>query len=544
MAVQSIKLNNRNRLASKYVKGKLPHHFPYDPFHSAQERVNDLKERSFPREELVSILTNMNKSWDAPQHTLQQIERLREENSVVVIGGQQAGLLTGPLYTIHKIISIIKYAKEQEARLNIPVVPVFWIAGEDHDYDEINHIYTTADNELNKRIIEQEEWQKKSVSHIPLDQSLTEKWVKQVFHDLTETEYTRDLSAGIMQHVKQSDSFVDFFARLIFQLFADDGIVLIDSANEQLRYLESEVFIQLIHQQTEITNAIVDRAQKIHYEGHDVQVDVDRNDGNLFYHDDQGERILLVRDNSLWIGKHGEVSFTTEQMLEIAKYEPNRLSNNVMTRPIMQETLFPTLAFVAGDGEISYWALLNDAFKAFDPQIQLPPIIPRLSITLVTERIEKLMDNHVLEPTYIVNNGCQKLQMNWLSTQQNPPVHLLFEQTEENIKHIHEPIQTVASSIGPDLGAKAERNLNNLLKEMQYLKQQTINHLTDKYDLELGKFQEMQLALRPNDGLQERVLNVLAFLNECGPAFIREIIKEDLPFTKDHHLIYVHKLTE
>src|SRR5699024_2292399 len=199
MAVQSIKLNNRNRLASKYVKGKLPHHFPYDPFHSAQERVNDLKERSFPREELVSILTNMNKSWDAPQHTLQQIERLREENSVVVIGGQQAGLLTGPLYTIHKIISIIKYAKEQEARLNIPVVPVFWIAGEDHDYDEINHIYTTADNELNKRIIEQEEWQKKSVSHIPLDQSLTEKWVKQVFHDLTETEYTRDLSAGIMQ---------------------------------------------------------------------------------------------------------------------------------------------------------------------------------------------------------------------------------------------------------------------------------------------------------------------------------------------------------
>src|SRR5699024_4306531 len=209
--------------------------------------------------------------------TLQQIERLREENSVVVIGGQQAGLLTGPLYTIHKIISIIKYAKEQEARLNIPVVPVFWIAGEDHDYDEINHIYTTADNELNKRIIEQEEWQKKSVSHIPLDQSLTEKWVKQVFHDLTETEYTRDLSAGIMQHVKQSDSFVDFFARLIFQLFADDGIVLIDSANEQLRYLESEVFIQLIHQQTEITNAIVDRAQKIHYEGHDVQVDVDRN---------------------------------------------------------------------------------------------------------------------------------------------------------------------------------------------------------------------------------------------------------------------------
>src|SRR5699024_11029072 len=85
-------------------------------------------------------LEEMNEQWHAPQATFRNIERLKDSNSVVVIGGQQAGMLTGPLYTIHKIISIIQFAKQKEAELNVPVIPLFWIAGEHHDFEEINHI--------------------------------------------------------------------------------------------------------------------------------------------------------------------------------------------------------------------------------------------------------------------------------------------------------------------------------------------------------------------------------------------------------------------
>lgn len=537
-----MRLNNRNELAAKYLEGELAQFFPYAPFHSTEERLEDLQERTFNREELVSVLTSMNRGWGAPEVTLAQIERLGDEDSVVVVGGQQAGLLTGPLYTIHKIISIIKYAKEQEAILNIPVIPVFWIAGEDHDYDEINHMFTTANNTLNKRIIKQEEWQKRPISSIPLDKELTKEWVMRVFHDLTETKHTRHLATAIFEHVDASDTFVDFFARFTFDLFKNEGLVLIDSGDERLRQLESKIFEQLIHKQTEITNAIFATSQKIHHEGFSVQVDITEQDGNLFYHDENDERILLIRKNGRWIGKSDEVEFTTDELLKIAKQEPHQLSNNVMTRPIMQEALLPTLAFIAGDGEISYWALLKDAFTAFDYKMTMPPVVPRLSITLVTERINKLLASRILDASYVVNKGCSSMKVNWLSTQENPPVHLMFEQAKAEIKDIYGPIQQLSASIGPDLGAEARRNLEKILKEIQYMENRTIKHLQDRYEKELAQFEEIQLALRPNDGLQERVLNILSFLNVYGPSIINDMMDLDLPFTEDHHLIYMNQL--
>lgn len=544
MSVKSIRLNDRNLLASDYVKGKLRDFFTYQPFAPLNDRIEHLRTRTYPRNELVSLLTETNKHWGADESTLQQIERLKYDDAVVVVGGQQAGLFTGPLYTVHKIISIIKFAKQQEEKLNVPVIPLFWIAGEDHDYDEINHIYTISNNDLNKRKIQQEEWIKRSISDIELDKELLELWIKQVLNDLIETEHTKSLVTKILHQAEKSVTFVDFFARIVFELFRDEGIVLLDSANEQLRQLESEWFEKLIKQQAQITQAVYNTAQQIHQSGYSVQVDVERNDGNLFYHDEQNERILLVRENSNWIGKNNEVLFTTEELLAIAKNEPHRLSNNVITRPLMQEAMLPTLAFIAGDGEISYWALLKDAFKEFDEKFTMPPVIPRLSITLINERIDKLLNERSLDEDYIVNNGCKMLKLNWLSTQKNPPVNLIFEEAKANVAEIHKPLQELAQSIGPDLLGEAERNLRNILEELSYLEHKTLQHIKRKYSFELDQFQEINLALRPKNSLQERVLNVFSFLNECGESFIKELIELDLSFTEDHHLIYLHKLKE
>lgn len=544
MSVKSIRLNDRNLLASDYVKGKLRDFFTYQPFAPLNDRIEHLRTRTYPRNELVSLLTETNKHWGADESTLQQIERLKYDDAVVVVGGQQAGLFTGPLYTVHKIISIIKFAKQQEEKLNVPVIPLFWIAGEDHDYDEINHIYTISNNDLNKRKIQQEEWIKRSISDIELDKELLELWIKQVLNDLIETEHTKSLVTKILHQAEKSVTFVDFFARIVFELFRDEGIVLLDSANEQLRQLESEWFEKLIKQQAQITQAVYNTAQQIHQSGYSVQVDVERNDGNLFYHDEQNERILLVRENSNWIGKNNEVLFTTEELLAIAKNEPHRLSNNVITRPLMQEAMLPTLAFIAGDGEISYWALLKDAFKEFDEKFTMPPVIPRLSITLINERIDKLLNERSLDEDYIVNNGCKMLKLNWLSTQKNPPVNLIFEEAKANVAEIHKPLQELAQSIGPDLLGEAERNLRNIIEELSYLEHKTLQHIKRKYSFELDQFQEINLALRPKNSLQERVLNVFSFLNECGESFIKELIELDLSFTEDHHLIYLHKLKE
>src|SRR5690625_4854986 len=374
MPIKSMRLENRNYLAAQYVKGKLHHFFSYHPYESLKDRVNHLQTRTFPRSELSSILIKMNKAWGASSETLRQIERLQHPESVVVVGGQQAGLLTGPLYTIHKIISIIKFANMQEEKLQIPVIPLFWIAGEDHDYDEINHIFTTPNNKLTKRKIAQEEWLKVPISDLHIEKTKAEQWMKQIFHDITETEHTKPLVEKLFTHLGKANTFVDFFARIVLDLFKEEGLVVIDSGNEDLRSIERDIFIQLIERQPEMTKAINSTAEKLHQAGYHLQVDVTPSDANLFYHDERNERILLMRDGNHWVGKHEEVKLTTEELRQIAREHPERLSNNVLSRPFMQESLLPTLSFIAGDGEISYWALLKHAFHAFDDDIKMPPV--------------------------------------------------------------------------------------------------------------------------------------------------------------------------
>src|SRR5699024_3895243 len=135
MQTKSIQLTNKNHFISEYRNGKMMNYFDYKPFDEFERRVQDVTSKTYEREKLVNTLTTMNKSWDAPQATINQIERLKDERSVVVVGGQQAGLLTGPLHSINKLISIVRLAKEQEEKLQRPVIPVFWIAGEDHDFE-------------------------------------------------------------------------------------------------------------------------------------------------------------------------------------------------------------------------------------------------------------------------------------------------------------------------------------------------------------------------------------------------------------------------
>lgn len=540
MTFQSMQLDNRNPIARHYIEGKLDYFFSYSPNFSTRARLEELDSRHFPRETLATHLRKMNQGWGASRLSLDQIERLRDPESVVVIGGQQAGILTGPLYTIHKIVSIVKYARMQEEKLNRPVIPVFWIAGEDHDYAEINHVYTTKASQLLKKTTTQQAWRKISISDLSLDKERTEAWLKELFTDLPETLHTKEVFLTIQESLTESTTFVDFFAILIHRLFQDSGIVLIDSGNEELRKIEAPYFLQMIERQESITEAINETAEQLQVQGYPLQVDVSATDANLFYRNNEKERVLLFRDGERWIGKHEEVVLTTDQLKSVAQAQPEKLSNNVMTRPLMQESLFPTLAFIAGDGEISYWALLKKAFTAFDPEITMPPVIPRLSITLVSNRIAKLLEQRHLEIETVIRKGCSFEKMNWLYAQHHPPVEKLFDQFEQSLRELHQPLQAVAKSLGPDLGNEASKNMDHLRKETNYLKRRILQRIEDQQGHHLGQFDEIEVALRPKEGLQERVLNIFPFINEYGMSLISDLLKLPLDFEQDHYLVYLY----
>ncbi|WP_226037929.1 bacillithiol biosynthesis cysteine-adding enzyme BshC [Aquibacillus saliphilus] len=540
MRIDPINLETNNKLIDEYrTNGEIVNNFDYLPYEAStfQQRVADLKERDFDRDGLSSVLKKLNDGWNAPKSTLNNIERLREKDSVVVIGGQQSGLLTGPLYTIHKIISIINLAKKQEKQLKVPVIPVFWIAGEDHDYDEINHIMQETSSRMKKFKTPQRVKGKISMSEFELDKEITKAWLKRIFEGLQETEFTNSYYQLFDQLIDETDTIVDFFAKAIFRLFDEEGIVLIDSGNKLVRQLESKHFQAMIIKQKEISQAVYRSNQKVKQAGYSISMDVEANEGHLFFHKD-GERVLLVRaEDGSWRGKQNECEFTTDELLHIANQSPELLSNNVVTRPLMQELLFPSLAFLGGLGEIGYWSVLKPAFQTFE--IKMPPVLPRLSITMIDRTTEKKLNRFSISASQVVNHGVEYERGNWLASQPAAPIEQLTDQVKFSIERAHRPLKELAKSIRSDLGDVAEKNLFYLFEDIEYLENKLMNVLEEKYHHGLKDFDAIQTLLRPEGGLQERCWNITPFLNQYGDDFIKQLVDQSYDYQADHYLVYL-----
>ncbi|MEI3597025.1 MULTISPECIES: bacillithiol biosynthesis cysteine-adding enzyme BshC [unclassified Oceanobacillus] len=538
MRIDAVNIRNQGQLIADYKSNRsVMKFFDYHPFESVDERVEELSNRSFKREELAAILAERNTAWGAGEATLKNIKKFHNPESVVVVGGQQAGLLTGPLYTINKIISILQYAKEQEKRLDIPVLPVFWIAGEDHDFEEVNHVFFPHGKGLNKFPLKQSHYKKLPVTDIALDQKVAAKWVDELFSKLPETIHTRDIYQLVTDALRQSVSFTDFFAVVIHKLFQEEGIILMDAADERIRNIEQDYFIRLIENQPKISRGVFDIAKELENCGYTAALELDPTDGHLFYHLD-GERILLSRtEQGTWKGKQDEIELTTEDLLKLAETNPEKLSNNVVTRPVMQELLLPTLAFIGGPGEISYWALLKPAFHALD--LKMPPVIQRLSFTYLPETINKALAATGLTVEEAINEGSSVKREQWLLAKQEPPIDELAKNLKETIKEAHKPLRETAEAIRDDVGALAEKNLHYLQREIEFLQYRMKLALEEKYAKDIKQFDEIQLLLRPGEGLQERMWNVLPFLNEYGREFISKIARSTCSFQNSHYVVYL-----
>ncbi|WP_163536710.1 bacillithiol biosynthesis cysteine-adding enzyme BshC [Gracilibacillus sp. YIM 98692] len=538
MRIEPMKLNTSNKFVRDYIdeSKKLMSFFDYNPYeqHTYQQRLRDLMERTFHREELTNVLYQLNQRWKGSSQTLENINKLNDSNSVVIIGGQQAGLLSGPLYTIHKIISIIQLAKEKEKTLRIPVIPVFWIAGEDHDYEEVNHIFLP--DSLKKHALKDERMEKTSISNRQIDTDQLMAWIETAFIELKETAFTKDIYQLIRNMAEESDTLVDFFAKMIHYLFDETGLVLIDSGDVAVRQLESNIFKTLITKQEEISSGVFQTLQQMRTAGYSVSVSVEENEGHLFFHD-QGERILLKKDGDYWVGKNGECRFSTEEMIRMATNTPELLSNNVVTRPIMQECLFPTLAFLGGPSEVGYWSILKPAFRSLS--MKVPPALPRLSFTFVEGYINKKIQKFGLDLLEVISKGPQVAKQKWLAAQSNPSIHRMGDQLKEVIDQNHRPLQEFAYSLQDDIHQYAEKNLQYLKMDVDQLVHRLASELEKKYSSNLDEFDLIMEHLHPNGGLQERVWNILYYLNSYDKSFIYQMIDKEYDYQQQHYVVYL-----
>lgn len=542
MRVEEIYMEPGNSLLRDYFYRfkRLEPYFTYHPGDDSEffRRAERLEKRNHPvsREQLADVLRQYHADELDHPAVRSNLERLCHSDSLVVVGGQQAGILTGPLYTIHKAITLIQLAEREERRLNRPVIPVFWIAGEDHDWDEVNHLHLlSTEGTVEKITLPVQVHGKPSVSNVFPDPDQLIQWIENVGRHLPDTPYKREWMDLLKELSRDRLSLSRHFARLLHHLFGRYGLLMIDSAFQPLRRLETPFFQWLIEENESLNREILKQADHLKQDGYPVTVDVGLDKANLFLSTDTDRKALYRTEDGTFFTKDGEI-ITHKELLERVYREPGILSNNVLTRPLMQEFLFPTLATVLGPGEIAYWALLKSAFSLAG--MEMPVLFPRNSVTLVGRKGEKEMQRFQLTVDDVLHR-LEAKKWSWLERQYHLDVDAVFGRVRSRIKEIYHPLIGEISGVRPDLKDLGNTNCGHIMKQVNFLEQETRKALEKREEVELQRFDLLEAEICPGGALQERVHNMIPWWNLYGKGWVDQLLQTPLVQKNHHRVVYL-----
>ncbi|MEK4629655.1 bacillithiol biosynthesis cysteine-adding enzyme BshC [Solibacillus sp. FSL R7-0682] len=500
---------------------------------SFHERATYLQNKEYRSKQLAEIIREYMTPFGISEKVKQHLVDL-QQGALVVVGGQQSGLLTGPLYSVHKAISVILLAKEQREKLNVPVVPMFWIAGEDHDLEEINHTYTIVDGEVKKRGYSERSKLKTMASTTSLNSEALEQFVKTVFKDYGETAYTEQLLADVLSHAKASTTFTDFFTSLMNELFNEHGLLLLDATFESFRQYEQPYFKALIENSEEIAQVVVTQETDLDKAGYTKPIEASAQNANIFYVKD-GERFLLERKDGKFVNTLARVSFTKEELLKIAQETPQALSNNVVTRPLMQEMTIPVLAFVGGPGELAYWATLKPAFEIL--ALQMPIFAPRLNITMVTRQVQSLLQQNELTVIEVMDNKAEQKLTEFIESVKDEKVQQYIDQMNEQLVEQYNELANYLEQGDYHLDAIIRKNKEFHQKQFNFLQSKIKQQDLQKHNVAIRQLKLLQSELYPNKGYQERVYSPYQYINDYGQALIDDLIALEMSISNQHQVV-------
>ncbi|MGG1553111.1 bacillithiol biosynthesis cysteine-adding enzyme BshC [Paenibacillus ferrarius] len=544
MQIDSFHWKKSQPLAEDYVAGSeavralYPHHFASAA--SWETRVKWLDEAAgrpqADREQLVQVLRTYNERIGNQDQAFASIAALHDAKTLAIVGGQQAGLFGGQLLVLYKAITLIQAAREWSSKLGRSVVPIFWIAGEDHDFDEVNHLFAlTQAQQIEKIKIEHPTGQRTSVSRLPVSPEAWEEALTALDHTLMDTEFKESLLGKLRASVEQGATLSDAFARWMAMLFGEYGLVLIDSDEPALRKLEAGLFEQLIVRNEELAQALAASKEAVVAAGYGAQADIQENGANLFVFA-HGQRLLLHREDGVYTDRKGTVRFTPEELREKALREPESLSNNVMTRPLMQDYLFPVLATVLGPGEIAYWSLTKEAFERFG--LQMPIVLPRMEFTLIEGTIKKQMDKYDFSLNDVIERYEQKKQA-WLAEQDTLQLPERFEQVKAIFRDSYQPLVESLGSINSGVKKLGDTNMAKILEQIDYLQHKASEAHQTQFDSAIRQLERVRLTIIPFAKPQERVYNGCAYLNRYGDGWLHALLDTPIPVDGVHRVFYL-----
>lgn len=486
---------------------------------------------------LSDVLLDMNGGCAASEKTLENIKLLRDKETVAVVSGQQAGLFTGPLYTIYKALSAVKLTECLRGRGH-KAVPIFWIATEDHDFLEVSNAFILGKQD---KLVELRNEPKRCYENLPVgyvnnDESIKQT-IEELFNDLPHTEFTDELRTLVEDSWFPGIDYGAAFGKMLTKIIGQYGLILLCPLDERLKEMAAPVYVEAIKKSDEMVSALQKRSKELVDEGYHAQVLVGDDYFPLFYQaKDKTRHALKKTAEGTYKTKGIDREFTLEELANLAEKEPQRFSPSVVLRSVVQDYLLPTVTYFGGAAEIAYFAQSAEVYRILERPVTT--ILHRQSFTLVESKYAKTLQKYDLSLLDLFQ-GEEKLIPEIVEEFLNSETAKVFAEVEEKINtelnRLDQNLVGVDTTLADNLAHRRRKiiyhiaAMRNKFHYAQIRKDETVKRQLDN----------VFASLLPNKHLQERTLNVLSILNKYGlysVDWIYEAIDLD---DKGHRIIYL-----
>jgi bacillithiol biosynthesis cysteine-adding enzyme BshC len=465
--------------------------------------------------EVAAALRETNRRYGAGKATERNLDALTEPGTFAVVTGQQPGLLTGPLYTIYKALTAILLCERLSAARPERFVPVFWMATEDDDLEEVRRAwFIDPQNEL--RAVEfpaGPEAAGRSVGTLPLEAPL-EVLAAPLLEQLPDTGFRAEVRALLQETYAAAGTLGEWFARLLTRLFAETGLILYDPLEPRLRALMAPVLEPILDDPlaaNAAANAAGDRLAELGYPRQTHRA----GDRCPFYVYREGRRERVAYQDGRFL--LGVDRYRVEDLQAWLATEPERFSTSLILRPVVQDALLPTGVFIGGPGELSYLAQLRGVYAAAG--VAPPLLLPRLSATLVEPKVARTLHRYGLTAADFWGE-VGALTSRVARATAGDETAALFAAAQEQLTALLAPLQAHVTALDQSLARTGEQTVGKVQYELSRLEEKALRAVKRQNEALVAQLQAAHTHLFPRHGLQERLLNVVPYLIKWGPDLV------------------------
>jgi len=498
------------------------------------DKLSQNVHQNFKRNDVVKELIAQNEKSD-DNSVQENISLLKKENTLVVVTGQQLGLMVSPLYVIYKTISTIKLAEKLNREVDgFNFVPVYWLEGEDHDYIEVNHLnYFDKSGNCEKLSLEENEnEQGLSMNRHHFGQDVREL-LTILKEQLQDTDFSEDFFDRFEKIYKKGGNWLEAFADHINTIFKGSGIVLFNAGAKRIKELSKPFFEKAIIENDALVSAFEEKSKSLSRAGYKNQVNIQKERSYLFLSYNDGPRLSLIRQNGAFFIREINKQFSMDELLSILDENPHWFSSTVLTRPLWQSWLLPTVSYVAGAAEISYWGQLRSGFNQLG--LIMPQVQPRHSVSLIEPKIDRLISKYKIDVDSIPANKTKFLK-DYFNRNQLASVNKAFSDFEQQTIKSREVVKNLVTEIDPTLTTPTEKSFSSILSTIEKLQNRLVNRVREKDEITQKHLSTIFDAIMPNGILQERLISSVYFENKYGSDWVK-LLAEKIGENFREHLI-------